>query len=320
MKIFWRDREGRSPPSDALFSWRPFFPDVSIPMGPSIRVTELPPHPQAVPVLNRHFLPDKGGWCLAVEKALGLIRKQELEKIVLARCCVLECATPPDPFAITAMLQSRAQNATLFCLANEEMAFLGATPERLFKREKDRIESEAIAGTRKRGKTPEEDVKWEKELLSSSKDLREFAPVHNFLSQSLAPLCFGPIASSPLQVCKTKTVQHLYIHLSGALKKGITDREILDQIHPTPALCGWPKKNAFGWIRNLEPFERGLYGGAIGWSAPDAAEWVVAIRSCLIRGRFVYLYTGTGIVEGSDPEAEWDELNVKMKLYEEIFL
>lgn len=103
------------------------------------------------------------------------------------------------------------------------------------------------------------------------------------------------------------------------LKKGVTDREIIAHIHPTPALCGVPQQTAFQWIQTLEPFERGLYGGLIGWSTEKESEWTVAIRCCRLQGRFAFLYAGTGIVEGSDPEAEWEELNLKMGLYEEIF-
>jgi menaquinone-specific isochorismate synthase len=320
-RVFWRGREGKGPPPHAIFSWRPFASGAVIPaLGAVIRVDELPSPTKPIRVLKRHFLPEKKEWVTAVEKALGAIRNQELEKVVLARCCVLECSEPPDPFAITSSLQSMVQNATLYCFADDEMGFLGATPERLFVRSGHSLESEAVAGTRKRGNTPAEDAAWEEELLRSAKDLREFTPVQTFLREALSPLCIAPLSFSPLQVRKTANVQHLYTSLSGTLKQGVSDSHILDQIHPTPALCGAPLKSAFRWIGSLEPFARGLYGGAVGWSTPESAEWAVAIRCCLVRGRIIHLYSGTGIVAGSDPEAEWDELNLKLKLYEGIFV
>lgn len=258
-------------------------------------------------------------WIAGVEKALALIRRSELEKVVLARTCTLELAEAPDPFALTAALKQKAQGAFVFCVQSDTEAFLGATPERLFVRNQRQILSEAIAGTRRRGKTSSEDTKLGKQLLKSEKDLREFSPVQIYLQNALSPLCVAPPSFTPISIHQTQNVQHLYSRCSGRLKETVTDEEILLHLHPTPALCGTPKNKAYSVIRELEPFERGLYGGAIGWTTPEASEWIVGIRSCLIRGRTATLFSGTGIVEGSDPEEEWDELNQKLKLYEGIF-
>ena len=259
-------------------------------------------------------------WIQGVEKALDLIRRKELEKVVLARTCTLELETAPDPFAIAAALKAKAQGAFVFCVQSENEAFLGATPERLFVRNHREILSEAIAGTRTRGKTKAEDESLGAQLLSSEKDLREFSPVQVYLKNALSPLCIASPTFTPISIHQTQNVQHLYSKCSGKLKAVATDEEILQSLHPTPALCGTPKDKAFSVIRELEPFERGLYGGAIGWSTPEASEWIVGIRSCLIKGKTATLYSGTGIVEGSDPEEEWDELNQKLKLYDGIFI
>jgi menaquinone-specific isochorismate synthase len=258
-------------------------------------------------------------WIAGVEKALDLIRRKELEKIVLARTCTLELETAPDPFALAAALKEKAQGAFVFCIQSDTEAFLGATPERLFARNQRQIFSEAIAGTRRRGKTAEEDQHLAEELLASEKDLREFSPVQTYLRNALSPLCTTPPTFTPISIHQTQNVQHLYSRCSAKLKETATDEEILLNLHPTPALCGTPKEKAYSVIRELEPFERGLYGGAIGWSTPEASEWVVGIRSCLIKEKTATLFSGTGIVEGSDPEEEWEELNQKIKLYEEVF-
>jgi menaquinone-specific isochorismate synthase len=283
------------------------------------RVEQLPMPARSIRIKSRRFLPEKCEWVASVEKAVAAIGRKELEKVVLARCCVLECEKPPDPFAIVSALKPRARNATLFCFASENFSFLGATPELLFTREKNRLVSEAVAGTRMRGKSLSEDESLEEDLLGSAKDLREFSPVRSFLQEALSPLCASPISFSPLHVRKTQNVQHLCSRLTGLLKDGVSDAEILRRIHPTPALCGTPTLEAFQWIQKLEPFQRGLYGGAIGWTSKEASEWAVAIRCCLIEGTTIRLYTGTGIVEGSNPEEEWEELDLKMKLYEGIF-
>ncbi len=316
MKVYWSDREGKTAPLFAQFQCLPFFADGKVPFShPVTRIETLPPPEQAI-VLHRQFLPDRKHWTQMIEAALS----KKIEKIVLARSQILKLATKPDPFALTAALKKRAQGAYVFCFSEGDTAFLGASPERLFSRNSNQLLSEAIAGTRKRGQTTEEDERLGKELLESVKDLSEFDPVVKFLKNSLLPLCNGPLFFSPISLHKTHNVQHLYSQCKGTLRENAFDREILSQIHPTPALSGTPPLKALDLIRELEPFDRGLYGGVVGWSAPEASDWVVGIRSCFIRGHFAYLYAGTGIVEGSKAEEEWEELDQKTKLYDSIFL
>ena len=177
-----------------------------------------------------------------------------------------------------------------------------------------------MAGTRSRGNSPLEDESLGSALLKSSKDLRELNPVKAFLQTALSPLSENPLSFSPVTLHKTQNVQHLYAQVKTELREYFSNHDILDRIHPTPALCGTPSRQAFDLIRKLEPFNRGLYGGALGWSTEQASEWIVGIRSCFIQGTRAYLYAGTGIVQGSDPEEEWEELNQKSRLYDEVFV
>jgi menaquinone-specific isochorismate synthase len=278
-------------------------------------VDHLPP-PITARVLKRTFVPEKEEWIQAVKWALA----KKMQKIVLARCQILELASSPDPFALTAALQRKSQGAHVFCFSEKKIAFFGASPERLFFRSGETLYSEAMAGTRPRGSSQEEDARLGEELLKSVKDLRELTPVRTFLETALHPICQGPLTFSPISLHKTQNVQHLYARCQAVLKSHFTDEEILSRIHPTPALCGTPTEEAFHLIRALEPFERGLYGGALGWSASGSSEWIVGIRSCLVKGNRAYLYAGTGIVEGSEPEEEWEELNQKSRLYDGIFI
>lgn len=292
-KIYWSDREGNPPPDNCTF-WKSTF------VGTPEKIhnpefVKLPP-PTSVKVLRKTFSPDKKTWIQNVEKAL---RQKDVQKVVLARTCILELATAPDPFAIAAALQQKAKGAFVFCFNN----FLGATPERLFVRKQRNIVSEALAGTLRGGITP--------------KELREFTPVQEHVKAVLTPLC-DHLSFSPISIHHTHNLQHLYSSCSGTLKNQISDEQILSQLHPTPALCGVPKNKALALIRELEPFERGLYCGALGWTTPDASEWIVGIRSCLLEGNKATLYSGTGIVSGSDPEAEWDELDRKLELFDTV--
>lgn len=300
MKIYWCDREGNRAPDHCTFKWLPF--------SSSLHATAL----------KKGFHPNREEWIRGVEKALELIHRKELQKVVLARICTLELKSAPDPFAITDALQKKAEGAFVFCLQSEQNAFLGASPERLFSRKGRSIQTEAIAGTHPRGKTPAEDQQLQQELLNSKKENLEFSFVRDYIQETLTPFCVAPLSFGPVSIHKTTHVQHLYSKCSGILKASVTDEEILAHLHPTPALCGTPKQKAFSLIRELEPFERGLYGGIIGWSTPEESEWIVGIRSCLLQGKTATLFSGTGIVEGSDPEKEWEELNQKLKLYDGI--
>ena len=317
MKIYWADREGKSAPENCTFHYLGFkSTSLLSPKGAQGRLKD----PEIYKVIKKTFSPDKTQWTRMVHDALSQIQEKKIQKIVLARTCTLELDREVDPFAVTASLKKKSEGAYLFCLKSEDFSFLGATPERLFSRTNRQILSEAVAGTRQRGKTPTEDKILEDELLLSDKDQREILPVQTYIKNTLSPLCQTPPIFTPVSIHKTQNVQHLYSSCKSILRPSITDEEILKTLHPTPALCGTPKQEAFSLIESLEPFNRDLYGGVIGWSTPDDSEWIVAIRSCLIKGNRVTLYSGTGIVEGSNPDKEWDELNHKINIYNEIFI
>jgi len=304
VKIYWRSKEGQSPPPNAQFSRFPFAGKKE-PLN-SVLVETLPAPCSKWPILRRIDQPNRTEWKRLVEQAVAHIRTGALQKVVLARETTLHFASAPDPFQLTAAL--RSEGAALFCVQEADgKAFFGATPERLFRRQDGSILVEAVAGTRKLGDALEQ------ELLSSAKDLREFQFVQDYLQKELPSLSF-----SPIRVHKTANVQHLFSQ--GVGPWAFNDpTALIESLHPTPALCGTPKEPALAWIQANEPFSRGLYGGVIGWEWGDKAEWMVTIRSCFLEGLTAQLYVGTGIVEGSDPELEWQELEAKLSLYAPLF-
>jgi menaquinone-specific isochorismate synthase len=248
-----------------------------------------------------------------VNRALAEIKTGALKKVVLARETTLHLDTMPDPFALAATLNKKSLGAATFCIQfDENKAFFGATPERLFRSHNQNIVVEAVAGTRKRGKTEAENLALEKELLASAKDHHEFGLVQEYFRQILPPVQF-----SPTTIHRTANVQHLFSQGSAQFTQ--TPMSLVEVLHPTPALAGTPKQAALAWIQAQEPFARGLYGGIIGWENGTESEWMVAIRSCLVEGRIAKLYVGTGIVAGSDPNLEWEELEAKISLYDSIF-
>ena len=266
------------------------------------------PAPQTTKAIRINYLPEKKQWMELVKEALDEIRAGRLQKVVLARESQLELPFAPHPMAIAAALQKKSKGAALYCIQNDCGAFLGATPEKLFSRKGRFIESEALAGTQ-----------WEGAPFTD-KEKREIDPVADFLQASLKPLCEDRLEFLPLEIYETGYLQHLKRSVRGKLYPHVLDSEIIDRLHPTPALGGAPQKNALQFIREMEPFQRGLYGGTIGWSHGDETECYVAIRSCWLEGKTARLHTGVGIVASSDPEREWEELNQKLKLYEGILL
>jgi menaquinone-specific isochorismate synthase len=106
--------------------------------------------------------------------------------------------------------------------------------------------------------------------------------------------------------------RHLRSQFEGHLRDDVSTLDVLRTLHPTPAIGGVPTEAAVQAIRTQEPFARGWYAGPVGWIGPDAAEFAVAIRSGLVRDSSLALYSGAGIVDGSVPEAEWDEIEQKI--------
>jgi menaquinone-specific isochorismate synthase len=113
--------------------------------------------------------------------------------------------------------------------------------------------------------------------------------------------------------------RHLRSKVRGTLEDGVTDAALLDAMHPTPAVGGHPRSEALEQIRTLEPFDRGWYAGPVGWIGQEASEFAVGIRSGLVRGRTLALFSGAGIVAGSVPEEEWAEIEQKIGDFTGIF-
>ncbi|ARA92981.1 hypothetical protein AWN76_007295 [Rhodothermaceae bacterium RA] len=257
--------------------------------------------------------PGLEGWRDNIRWALHAFASSTLEKVVLARRALFHLEAPIDPYLLLSNLQPATPNCFHFCFQFEPgAAFLGASPERLFHRAGRQIRSEAVAGTRPRGASDLDDARLRDELLRSEKDQREHAYVRDSIERALAPLCEHLHVDARASVMRLARGRHLVSGVHGTLHPGATDFEVLRRLHPTPAVGGYPTAPALEAIRTLEPFDRGWYAGPVGWIGPDAAEFAVAIRSGLVEGARLALYSGAGIVRGSTPEAEWDEIEHKI--------
>lgn len=255
-------------------------------------------------------LPTHIEWNQLIHEALQAIRHHHFEKVVLARRLKLECSTTIDPIALCQSINSA--NRTIFLIQpTPTSTFIGASPETLYRRQGQAIVCDVLAGTRP--------IHRIEELLHSEKDLREFKIVQNRIIDALSDLCIKPPTSSMQTIRSTSQVGHLYSQIFGLLNDQATDEILFNALHPTPAVGGHPTQKALSFIAAKEPFARGLYAAPIGWTAPGEAEFAVGIRSCLIQENRAYLYAGTGIVEGSDPELEWEESEHKLAEWKRLF-
>ncbi len=267
-----------------------------------------------------HFAPTQDGWQSTVDEALTLIRSEVLEKIVLARKTTLEFDAPLNPLQITSRIAESTYDCYVFCFQfAEEQAFVGATPERLFRRKDNRLLSEVVAGTRPRGVTSGEDQRLAYELLTSDKDQLEHDIVRKSIRQKLHKFVEHLEVDTHASVLRLAHKQHLCSAVQGELKEGIEEGALLQRLHPTPAVGGYPTENALPEIARLEPFNRGWYAAPIGWIGLDDAEFVVGIRSGVVDGKTLSLYSGAGIVKGSEPAQEWAEVDNKIRDFLDIF-
>ena len=267
-------------------------------------------------LLSREDHPGRDEWLRIVGHALGSFDEESLAKVVLARETLLTFEGDVDPVALLRRLARRAASAYHFCIQPARgAAFLGATPERLYRRQGKHLQSEALAGTTIRGETDAEDQALGAALLANDKERREHRFVSNSVRDALGKLCSSVRVSDHVELVKLPHIQHILRTIEGDLGGGESDLEILRALHPTPAVGGYPADLALNAIKELEPFERGWYAGPVGWVGPDAAEFAVAIRSGLVSGNTLSLYSGAGIVPGSRPEAEWDEIENKTRTF-----
>jgi menaquinone-specific isochorismate synthase len=262
--------------------------------------------------------PGFDGWHGNIEKAVSHIAANDFEKVVLARKR-LYALREFSPFSLLDRLTNVVNPAAYFCWQlDAETAFLGATPELLYAREGQSIRTEALAGTRKRGLGIEEDEALLRDLFDSDKEQREHELVAQQIADVLKRLCVDSGVRHERGVVKLSNVQHLESIFGGVLKTGLSDLDIIQALHPTASVCGLPSGEALRFIREHEGFDRGFYAGPFGMLSLDKAEFVVAIRSALMCACDLHVYGGAGIVRGSEPGSEWDEIEHKMKPFLEV--
>ena len=279
-----------------------------------LTLSEKPLGAAPVDIVSRRDQPDQELWQQNITDLLTeLADDSALDKVVMARETCFQLTQAVAPCRMLDQLMRVTPGCLHFLLQlDAEHAFIGATPEILYHRKGDGIETAAIAGTRRRGKTPEEDEKLTDELLANDKERREHLFVMDRIRTALDALCLGSLTDPEVAVLKLSGIQHLCQFFRGRLLPTTDDGDLLEALHPTPAVGGVPTAAALDCIASAEPFRRGWYASPLGWFGADSAGFAVGIRSALLVRDTLRVYAGAGIVNGSDPEREWVELENKI--------
>ena len=253
-------------------------------------------------------------WEAMVDRALQAIAAGAFHKVVLARYRRLRFAGPVDPVTVLAALQRRYPETAVFLYEPQPgCAFVGATPELLLAKQGDRVRTVALAGSIRRGATPQEDESLARFLLASPKDRREHAWVVQALVEGLRPWAAELNVPDGPRLRTLPNIHHLETPIEARLTRGDVFT-LVDALHPTPALGGWPKAPALAFLQAEEPFDRGWYAGPLGYVTPHGnARVYVAIRAALICKNHAWLFAGAGIVSGSHPTREWAEIDLKFQ-------
>jgi isochorismate synthase len=220
--------------------------------------------------------------------------------------------------ALTYLQRRYAECYTFLFEPQPHHAFFGATPELLIATQGKHFTTMGLAGSAKRGATPEEDARLADALLNSAKDRYEHALVVAAVQQRLEPLAEALDIPDTPSVYTLSNIHHLYTPIHGTLQEANGVLPLVETLHPTPALGGAPRELALAFISAAETVTRGWYAAPVGWidHKLDGA-FGVAIRSAIAQRQRAWLYAGAGIVAESEAQKEWEETGWKFRPIQE---
>jgi len=275
-------------------------------------VAPLPVSPANGVVFESNMTPDQ--YKAIVEKARGYIAAGDVIQVVLSQRFSTPCQT--DPVDLYRALRYVNPSPYLFFLKLDDLTMIGSSPEVMVRLEQSDVELRPIAGTRKRGKTEQEDRALADELLSDEKERAEHVMLVDLGRNDLGRIAeTGSVQVNQYMVVeKYSHVMHLVSNVRAQLAKGKDAFDVLAATFPAGTLTGAPKVRAMQIIDELEPLRRCAYGGAVGYfSFSGNMDLCITIRTMVIKDGKVHLQSGGGVVADSDPTAEWQESINKSK-------
>ncbi|CAM2008569.1 anthranilate synthase component I [Acanthopleuribacter pedis] len=256
---------------------------------------------------------DQEAFCAMVDRAKQHIVDGDIFQVVLSRAVRREF--PGDPFAIYRVLRQINPSPYMFFLKQEGRVVVGGSPESLVKLDGGRLSTKPIAGTRPRGKTLDEDLALENDLLGDAKEIAEHVMLVDLGRNDLGRISRPGSVSVPrfMQIERYSHVMHIVSDVQGELRDDYGAIDALMSVFPAGTLSGAPKIRAMQIINDFEPEIRNLYGGAIGFvDFSGNLDSCIAIRTATVENGVVRVQAGAGIVADSVPIKEFEETTHKM--------
>lgn len=297
------------------------------------RVTWMPPEGQTPADSARDLVPAEAGrgrepqpavapdpaFQRAVRRALSALDSKAIDKVVLSRQHRVALARGTRAQQVFARLSAANPSAYRFLMDLPEGAgtLVGASPELVLGAHGRAVIAEPLAGSLPRATDPAADAAAARRLQASAKDQAEHAWVADAVRAAFTRHA-DDVRTPPdgPALLATPTMWHLATRVTGQLQASSSPLALLTDLHPTPAIGGWPRAAALDLIDRLEPVSRGWFGGVIGWlDAEGRGEWALTLRCGVLAGGEATLFAGAGIVASSDPVAEDAEIRAKLRTF-----
>lgn len=221
-----------------------------------------------------------------------------------------------NPLSLYRALRTLNPSPYLFYYHFDDFYVVGSSPEILVRREQSSVTVRPIAGTRPRGRTPDEDQALAQDLINDPKEVAEHVMLIDLGRNDVGRISkIGQVKVTDKMIIERYShVMHLVSNVEGELQDGTSNLDVLAATFPAGTLSGAPKMRALEIIEELEPNKRGVYGGAAGYlSFSGDMDLCIAIRTGVVRNNTLYVQSGGGIVFDSDEELEWQETQNKAR-------
>ena len=243
-----------------------------------------------------------------VDSGIQFLNRSDCRKVVLSRKERVDVPNFDIIAAYKRMLQKYA-NACVYLWSHPEVGtWMGASPERLLKFENNEVETTSLAGTQVFGEN----------LIWGEKEFEEQQIVTDYIVDVLEDYVNSIQTDGP-KTSKAGTLAHLKSVITGKLKSSSGLKDIIEKLHPTPAVCGMPKKQSYDFLTANENYNRGFYTGFFGeLSFNNPTNLYVNLRCLQYRNNSVFIYVGGGITAASNSENEWEETVEKANIMKAI--
>ncbi|CAL1329092.1 isochorismate synthase [Candidatus Providencia siddallii] len=272
----------------------------------------------SINVISKKYNPNYQEWFNLLTKAIKEIKTGKIKKIVLAREVKINLSSTVSVVKILFFNKKKNYNCYHFMIAfNKNLGFISSTPERLYLRKGKKLFSEALAGTIDNDINKNISKKQSYFLMKNEKSQLENLIVANDICKQLQNIVSSLYVSKPtiIKLCK---IQHLCRSINATLIKSL-DSICLLRLQPTAAVCGFPRKNSRVFLLRNEPFDRNWYAGTGGFISLNKSEFAVSLRCAQIKKTQIFLYSGAGILDNSDPNEEWKEIEKKIFTLKSLF-